>query len=393
MMLQNRISLPAAKARLLFMMLMVLGLAALVAGGCARPDQEEGQAATTGQDGPAETARNVRVLELQRDSLEEFIEIAGPMAPVRGADISAQETGTVVALPAAKGQAVEAGQALVEQDRAILKAEKDAAASNLATQAYNLDKTRKLFEAGKVSKFELLEIQAAHDAARAQAQVSADRYRRALISSPFAGVLTDRFVELGELVMPGQPVARVIDPYTLKLESHLTADQVAYAQVGSPAVIRLGDGDTQAQGTISWVGLEADVMTGKFKVEVEVPNPDLRLRSGVIGRARISKNISRDVVSVPREALMEGRHGLEVFVIEDGRAYRRGISTGPDQGPLVVVTEGLKAGDQLVVRGHRELVEGCLVKITQKATAPDGTTANDPAVVRNASQVETGDAR
>ena len=209
---------PPPRRRLLFMMLMVLGLAALVAGGLRAPGSGRGPGRHhRPRTGPAETARNVRVLELQRDSLEEFIEIAGPMAPVRGADISAQETGTVVALPAAKGQAVEAGQALVEQDRAILKAEKDAAASNLATQAYNLDKTRKLFEAGKVSKFELLEIQAAHDAARAQAQVSADRYRRALISSPFAGVLTARFVELGELVMPGQarwPASSI--PTTLK---------------------------------------------------------------------------------------------------------------------------------------------------------------------------------
>ena len=58
---------------------------------------------------------------------------------------------------------------------------------------------------------------------------------------------------------------------------------MAYAQVGSPAVIRLGDGDTQAQGTISWVGLEADVMTGKFKVEVEVPTPTCACAAGSSG--------------------------------------------------------------------------------------------------------------
>jgi membrane fusion protein (multidrug efflux system) len=328
-----------------------------------------------------ESSRNVRVLELAPDTLAEYFEITGPVAPVRGTELSAQESGPVVEIMAPKGAVVEAGESLLLQERDILLAQREAAAAALATQAYNLDKVQKLFDAGKVSRIELLNSETQYQGAKAQADISAERYDRALIKAPYGGVVADRFVELGQMVQPGQPVVRFIDPYTLKLEGYLTGNQIGWAREGVAAEVNLGDDGQTAAGNVSWVGMEADRMTGKFKVEIQIPNPDLEYRSGVIGRARIPKNINRDVVTIPRDAIMEGRHGQEVFVVRSDRAHRQAITLGPDQGAMVMVTEGLKAGDLLVVRGHRELVEGSLVQITERATSPDGSVESDPAVL------------
>jgi RND family efflux transporter MFP subunit len=331
-----------------------------------------------------ESPTNVRTLELSPDTLAEFFEITGPVTPVRGADISAQESGPVVAILAPKGQSVDAGAPILEQDRKILRAERASATARLETLAFNLDKVQKLFDAGKVSEIELLNARSDCESAQAMADISRERYERALISAPFKGIVADRFVELGQMVMPGQAVARCIDPYTLKLEGYLTAEQVGWAEVGTPAAVRLGVTEIMAQGTVTWVGLEADIRTGKFKVDVEIPNPDLAFRSGVIGRARLEKNIVNDVVTIPRDAVIKGRHGPEVFVVEGDRAHRLPVTLGPDQGRMVVVTSGLTAGQNLVVRGHRDLVEGGLVQVVERATAFDGSLAADPGIVRSA---------
>ncbi len=330
-----------------------------------------------------ESPTNVRILELAPDTLAEFFEITGPVTPVRGADISAQESGPVVAILAPKGQSVAAGAPILEQDRKILRAEMASAVARLETLEFNLDKVQKLFAAGKVSEIELLNARSDFESARAMADINRERHARALISAPFKGIVADRYVELGQMVMPGQAVARCIDPYTLKLEGYLTAEQVGWAQVGTPAAVRLGVTEIMAQGTVTWVGLEADIRTGKFKVEVEIPNPELTFRSGVIGRARLSKNIVNDVVTIPRDAVIKGRHGPEVFVVEGDRAHRLPVTLGPDQGRMVVVTSGLTAGQNLVVRGHRDLVEGGLVKVVERATSADGSLAADPGIVRN----------
>ncbi len=356
---------------------LLLGPVLLLTGnGCAKPEET--------QAGATEVPRNVRVLELAGETIDQYFEISGPVAPVRGADLSAQESGPVVAIVAAKGSAVQAGQLIVEQDRRILRAERDAAAANLATQAYNVDKVRQLHEAGKVSRIELLTAESTHAQAKAMADVSAERFRRAGVQAPFDGVVVDRFVELGQLVVPGMPVARVIDPYTLKLEAYLTDQQVRWVTEGERAEVLLGETTKPAPGQVSWVGFEADRLTGKFKVEIEIPNPDPELRRGVIGRARLGKNVVQDVVAIPRDAVLNGRVGPTAYVVTGDRAELRQLTLGESQGLMVIVTDGLVKGDQLVVRGHRDLRDGSLVKITEKAETADGATAGDPAALTGA---------
>lgn len=328
-----------------------------------------------------ETAHNVRILELSPTTISEYFEVSGPVAPVRGTDLSAEESGPVVTLSTAKGATVVAGQILIELDRTILKAQRDAAQAALETQSFNVDKVRRLHEAGKLSQIELLTAESAFAQAEAVAAVSAKRYRRAAVRAPFAGVLADRFVELGELVTPGMPVARVIDPYTLKLEAYLTDEQVRWVPVGAAATVALAGLGEPVLGNVSWVGFEADRLTGKFKVEIELPNPELRLRSGVIGRARLGKSISRDVVSIPRDAVLPGQTGATAFVVRNQRAARRELTLGASQGLMVEVVSGLAFGDSLIVRGQRDVREGSLVEITEQTRRSDGATASDPAVV------------
>ncbi|MBK6732591.1 MAG: efflux RND transporter periplasmic adaptor subunit [bacterium] len=354
--------------------LVVAGLlAALGAAGCGKAPAAA----------PREVARNVRVLELSATSLAEYHEISGPVAPVRGADLAAEESGPVTAIRAAKGAPVSAGQVLVEQERTILKAEMDAAASQLKTQDFNLDRVRQLFEAGKVSEFDLLNAESAQAQVASLADISRRRWERAAIKAPFAGIVAERFVELGATVTAGQPVARVIDPYRLKLSAYVTDTDIAWVRVGDAAEVSLGEAGERGVGEVTWVGAEADLRTGKFPVEIEIPNPDLALHSGVIGRARLPRHTVADVVVVPRDAVLASDAGPRVFVVDGDRATLREVTLGEDQGLLVVVREGLRAGEKLVVRGQRELSEGSLVAITETATAPDGTVPGDPAAVRS----------
>ena len=346
----------------------VLGLI-LAAAGCR--EAEESQARP-------EVARNVRVLEMQPTDLEEYFEISGPLRPQRGTDISAEETGAVFAIPRDKGETVAAGEVILEQDRRILAAEMAAAEDMLAQQVHAAETATALFEAGKASETERL----AAEAARAQAESAYDvaklRWRRAAVKAPFAGRVVDRYVELGELVTPGRAVARVVDPYVLKLAGSVSEREVAWLEVGAEARVTLeGMGRTVA-GEVAWMAFEADPVTGKFKVEVCVDNSDLALRPGVVARARIHKITHEDVLVAPRDAVMYTAEGEMVYVVEGDRALKRLVELGPAQGLMVVIERGLAPGERLVVRGHRDLVEGALVDVTEQAAARDGSAGGDP---------------
>ncbi len=333
---------------------------------------------------PAETARNVRVLELGATDLTEMFEVSGAVEPLRGTDVAAEEGGTVAAIPRDKGARVAKGQTLIELDRRLLAAEADAARADLALQAYNVEQTQRLYEAGKISRVELLTAEAQHGRAAAAARVAELRHERAAIAAPFAGIVAERFVEPGQLVAPGTVVARVVDPSVLKLAGWLTERDIVWLREGAAAEVSLDGVAAPVVGRVAWLGFEADPVTGKFPLEIRLDNKDLSLRPGVVGRARIHKQTLAGVIAIPRDAVLDAGGGAAVYVVDGDRAQLRRVVLGPDQGLLVAVTEGLRAGELLVVRGQRDLIDGALVNTVETAGARDGSLADDPAATTEA---------
>ena len=338
--------------------------------------------------GYVEPPRNIRVLTLERAELPEHLVLSGVLRPTRGADISAEEPGVIAQILRDKGAYVKRGEPILALDRRILEAEKKSAEANETLNKFNEERTEALFEENSVSGHEMLLVHTQAAQAGAQADIARLRYERAAFPSPFPGIVSERFVEIGELVAPGTRVARIIDPYRLELVGSITEREVAYVNKGASVEIALEGQGTQVRGEVSWVGFEADPLTGKFPVEITVDNQDLELRPGLLGRARIEKQAHADVLAIPRDAILSTSDGPTVYVAEGERARRRKVSLGADQGSLVEVRSGLDPGDELIVRGHRDLADGTPVKIQERATRRDGSIESDPSVVHEGSTVE-----
>jgi RND family efflux transporter MFP subunit len=331
---------------------------------------------------PTEPPRNVRVITLASGTLDEFLELSGPVRPLRGADLATEESGVVSAIQNDKGSLVKKGDIVVLLDRDLLDAEKRTAIAERTVAAYNEERTRNLYETNTVSGQEMLLVASALEKAKASEDVARIRYERAAVKAPFDGLVTQRIPDPGELVGVGAVVARVVDPYTLKLVCSASDLEIRYIQTGAPVTVSLDGVAGHVQGTVDWVGFEANTLNGKFPVEVHVANPDLTLRPGVVGRARVLKRTHENVITVPRDAIVEGPLGHRVFVVENDVARARDIELGSDQGLMVIVTDGLSDGEMLIVRGQRDVTDGASVRVREEATSPDGAIGTDPREVR-----------
>lgn len=331
---------------------------------------------------PTERPHNVRVLEVAPTDLIETFYLSGRLEATRATDVSTQESGVVGSLPVPKGEVLKRGRVIVALDRDMLEAEMNSAAAAATLREYNEERTRRLFEANSVSKQEMLRVYTELQQAKENARMATLRYERAAIKAPFDGVLVERYVELGELVDPGQRVARVVDPFTLEMHTSVTEREVGFLAEGAPALVTVDGLDAMIQARVSYVALEADPMNGKFSVEIEVDNPDLRLRAGVVARARVLKQVHRETLTVPRDAVVRTVDGESVFVVRDDRAVATPVRLGARQGMMVVVESGVQAGDRLVVRGQRQIQDGTRVAVQEVATARDGSLPSDPAEVR-----------
>jgi len=367
---------PAKETRTMKHLIPFVLLAVLVLSACAR------QTAEAERTSEEQASKNVRVLVIEPRDLREYLNISGPLRAVRATDLSTEEAGTVASIEHDKGSRVKKGDVIVLLKRELLAAQLAAARADRKMKAYNEERTRSLFEENSVSKQEMLLAHTQLENAKAAEEIARIRYERAAIKAPFDGIVTARMVEPGQLVVVGQKVARVVDPFTLQLDGGVTEKDIAYLKEGAEAEIFLDDGGMTAKGSVSWIGMEASETTGKFPVEIRIDNPDLRLRPGVVARARVLKTVYHDAVVIPRDAVVQRPGKLVVFVVEEDRAVERPVELGPDEGLMVLVRKGLRPGDKLVVRGQRDLSDGAPVVIQETATAPDGSIPSDPDVVR-----------
>jgi membrane fusion protein (multidrug efflux system) len=322
------------------------------------------------------------VLTIARSDLHEYIDLTGPLRPMRGTDLSTQESGIVHSIPHDKGSKVEEGDTIVLLDRDLLAAQLESAKADCQLKAYNEDRTRSLFEDNSVSKQEMLLAHTQLAQAEAAQDIARIRYDRSAIKAPYDAVVSDRFVDPGALVVVGQRVARVVDPFTLKLEGGVTDREIAFLKVGAKAVVSFEGDEETAKGRVAWIGLEASPDAGKFKVEIEVDNPRLRWRPGVVGSARVTKRLYHDAIVIPRDAVINHPGGLVAFLVKDGHAVQREVILGASEGQMVIVENGLDEGDTLVVRGQRDLNDGSKVAIQERSDRPDGSMPGDPGVLR-----------
>ena len=125
--------------------------------------------------------------------------------------------------------------------------------------------------------------------------------------------------------------------------------------------------DARFDGTVRLVGLEADLKTRTFPVEVELDNSHGQLRAGMLARVEAPLREYQDQLLVPRHAVLEREQGRYVYVAQDGAAVERRIETGSSSGGNVQVLRGLEPGELLIVTGQQRLTPGEPVEVRPPA--------------------------
>jgi membrane fusion protein, multidrug efflux system len=302
----------------------------------------------------------VRVALLTASDRNASLTIRGRTAALHSVDLKAEVDGLVQALHFEKGDRVKAGQVLCElklKDRAAKLAQARALVTQTAKQhAVDLD----LAKDGFRSATQVDQSAAALEAAKASEQTMAIDLENTRIKAPFDGLVDDRYVDVGDYMRVGDKCALLIAPEPFLAIGQVSERDVSKLKVGNPASATLVTGET-VEGHIRFVASRADDTTRTFRIEVELPNPDGKLRVGV----------SADI-HIPVRQLMAQKISPGILVLDDSgvvgvRAVEHGIvrflpveivSDGPD-GMWVA---GLPNSLAVITVGQSFVTEGEKVK-------------------------------
>jgi len=345
----------------------LLGLALLLA--ACRADDDAGVIAA-----PPVTVTPVTVMDVV-----DRIEATGELIARDQAKIAAEVAGRITEILADEGSAVEAGDTVLEIDPERRELELDKVrARMLETQAELREKERDAERVRKLHKRQVASRaqmdQAATDlelararlkAAQAQLGVEERALRDASVSAPFAGLIAQRLISVGEFVSTGQLLFELVALNPIDVEFHLPEIDSSRVEVGQLVEVRVAPYPEEVfHARVGVVSPTIDPRTRTLRVKAALENCDSRLRPGLFARVDLGVSRRSGVRMIPEEAILRRADGAVVFrLVEDNRVERKIIETGRHRDGKVEVLDGLADDSQVVVRGHTRLVDGALVAL------------------------------
>ena len=306
----------------------------------------------------------VEAIALETGRISSYISATANLVPESEVKILAEWEGRVDRLNVEEGAHIEKGQVLAELARqdgeiALNKAKVKASTSRLAFERAQRLESQELISPEAFDKIALDFEIAGQELAEAEW-----RFEKTLIRSPFTGRVTERMVQPGQHVRPGDELFTVADFDPLISRIYLPERDVLTLDEGRQVQINLrADAGIAFAGRIRQISPVVDTATGTVKVTIEARAVPTKVRPGAFVRIAIVRDSVPEAVLMPREAVVRELQNAYVFVATDGRAEKRTVTLGLEEDGHVQAISGVAAGENVIVAGQGGLKDGSAVKL------------------------------
>jgi multidrug efflux system membrane fusion protein len=328
----------------------------------------------------------VEVQPVEARDVEYVISSVGSVEAFEQVQITARVAGVVEAVRFSEGQVVKKGQVLAEIEPTRYSLAVEAAKAALAraeamrSEAQAAAERRTSINAQSPGLLPAEELEGAQARARttvaesSSAKAALDQaelnLRDAYVRAPMEGVLQTRTVQTGQYVQPGAVLATLLRREPLLLRFTIPESDVGRVEPGMPARFTVRTDGKSYTARITHVAAAAEAASRMVRVTAEVSGPEAQaLRPGAFATVTVPVDTSANAPVIPQTAVRPSERGFLAFVVEDGKARERVVELGLRTADgRVEVRQGVKPGEQLVVRGAEALRDGATVRIAEGPT-------------------------
>jgi RND family efflux transporter MFP subunit len=218
---------------------------------------------------PGRASEAVRIATVATQDIPVYEEIVGTVQPRHQASVSAKIAGRIIRALADPGARVEKDQLLAELEVRELESALEGARAALENAQREQDRYRTALAGGGISKSEIDRVESAFRVAQAGYEEIARRIEYAAIKAPFDGVITRKYMEAGELALPGEAIYRIEDPTNLRLEIDVAESIAGDIRLGRKLGVRVDGANAVLEGTVSEAAPSADVGSRTLLVKLD----------------------------------------------------------------------------------------------------------------------------
>jgi len=306
-------------------------------------------------------AAEVTVIRVESRTHTATEEIVGTVRSKQRSLVEAKVSGRVLQYLVAPGQMVKSGETIATLDVEEIKAKVDQARAASEQAKRDFDRQQQLVSSGATTKQEFDAAEARLKIAVAGVTEAETMLGYAKVTAPFEGVVTRKLADVGDLAMPGKPLAEIEAPTALRFEADFPEAVLDHVQIGDKMAVRLSSSPTSIEGTVGEVSPVADPVSRTFLVKLDIARAD-GLRSGQFGRVAVPVGEAH-IITVPAESVIKRGQMEIVFVVREGRASLRLVKTGRNVSGAVEILSGLEEGEQIITTTIEKLTDGQLVNV------------------------------
>ncbi len=281
-------------------------------------------------------------------------------------DVVAKVGGVVEKIFVEEGDYVKAGQVLAKLDDEMISVRLAQAEATLKKLESNFRRNEDLHKKKLVSTEVYQQVKYEYEQQKAAYELEKLSLDYTSIRTPISGVVAERKVKVGNMIIQNAPVFRVTGLNPIIAVLHVPERQLGKIRPGLEAHLLIDALDHEEfSGSIKRISPVVDPATGTVKVTIETHDPSGRLRPGMFARIEIIYDVHANIIKAPKEAIISEDKLSHVFVVRDSVAYRQDIEIGYINTTHVEVLKGLEAGDTLVTIGKGSLKDSTRVDIVK----------------------------
>jgi len=283
-------------------------------------------------------------------------------------EVRSETEGKVLQLNGETGDAVTAGQPLVTVEKDVPESRFREAKEKLEKAEKDLERTKNLIRGNAVTQQQVEAAGLTCQEARANYTDIQKQLNNTTLEAPVTGKISERLVEKGTYLTPGMHVFTISDQREMIFRATLAGSDLPGLVAGAEATLTADALPGRSfTGKIKTIGIVAD-LSGRYTLEIEVPNPEGVLRSGMTGNSTFIYPAEKQQLIIPRKCIDGSLEQATIFVLKGDSVMRRAVTARLQGNDFVSVVSGLQSGEKVITTGQINLEDGTKVHIIRQKT-------------------------